>query len=185
MLSTLALVPLLGRAFGWRRDEVAVLMLCVALGNTSFIGFPMISALLGEQALPYAVVYDQFGTFLLLSTFGLVVIARYSGEAPPGWREIALRIVRFPPLWALAFGLVLMPETPPAWIAGGLQKLADALLPLVMLAVGLSLRLRLRAELLATGIDVTGDARLALGLGHLAACSDMLRVNVLKRRCRA
>lgn len=186
MLATVVLVPLLGRALHWRRDEVAVLMLCVALGNTSFVGFPMITALLGEQALPYAVVYDQFGTFLLLSTFGLIVIARYGGETPPGWREIALRIVRFPPLWALAFGLTLMPEAPPAWIAGGLQKLADALLPLVMLAVGLSLRLRLpREELgpLATGVVLAllVMPALALLLGHLFGMQgDMLRVNVLE-----
>ena len=152
---TWLLVGLATRAWNFRRDEHAVLLLCVGLANSSFIGYPMVRALLGEDAVQYAVVYDQFGTFVLLSTVGLYVVARYSGEAAPGARAIALRIARFPPAWALLCGLVLMPEQPPEWMASGLRRLADAMLPLVMLAVGLSIRLRLpRDELrpLATGL---------------------------------
>src|SRR3546814_6428673 len=62
------------------RDKHAVLLLTVVLGNTSFLGYPLVRALLGESALPYAVVYDQFGAFMLLSTFGLYVLARYGGD---------------------------------------------------------------------------------------------------------
>lgn len=143
MLCTLAAVNLATRAFGFARDVHAVLLICVALANSSFIGYPMVRALLGDHALPYAVVYDQFGTFVLLSTFGLYVIARYSGDTPPTAAQILLRIARFPPLWALLFALTLMPEQPPGWIGTGLKQLADAMLPLVMLAVGFSIQLRL------------------------------------------
>ena len=143
MLCTLAAVSLATRVFGFARDVHAVLLICVALANSSFIGYPMVRALLGDHALPYAVVYDQFGTFVLLSTFGLYVIARYSGDTPPTAAQILLRIAKFPPLWALLFALTLMPEQPPAWIGTGLKQLADAMLPLVMLAVGFSIQLRL------------------------------------------
>jgi predicted permease len=155
LVATVALVSLGTRALGLRRDEHAVLLLCVALGNTSFLGYPLVRALLGEAALPYAVIYDQFGAFLILSTFGLYVLARYGGDARPTPGSMARRIVSFPPFLALVFGLTLMPEAPPAWIASGLQHLADALLPLVVLAIGLSLKLRLpRNELkpLAMGL---------------------------------
>ncbi len=186
MLLTLGLVSLATRVFGFQRQVHAVLLLCVALCNSSFIGYPMVRALLGEQALPYAVVYDQFGTFVLLSTFGLYVLARYSGDTPPGAGQIVLRIVRFPPLWALVFALTLMPATPPTWIALALKNLADAMLPLVMLAVGLTIQLRLsRAELLPLGVGlllklivlpaVAIPLSLAFGLS-----GDMLRVNVLE-----
>jgi len=141
--TTVALVTLATRAFGFRRDEHAVLLLCVALGNTSFIGYPMVRALLGEDALPYAVVYDQFGTFVLLSTYGLYVLAKYGGDAPPTGRQILLRILKFPPVWALLLGLTVMPEQSPPWIAAAMQKLAEALLPLAMLAVGLSIQLKM------------------------------------------
>jgi len=143
MLCTLAGVSLATRVFGFARDVHAVLLICVALSNSSFIGYPMVRALLGDHALPYAVVYDQFGTFVLLSTFGLYVIARYSGDTPPTAAQILLRIAKFPPLWALLFALTLMPEQPPGWMGTGLKQLADAMLPLVMLAVGFSIQLRL------------------------------------------
>ena len=149
------LLRLLAPRMRLRRDELGVLLLCTMLGNTSYIGYPMIEALLGAQALPYAVVYDQFGTFVMLSTLGLVVLARYGGDAPPTARAIALRIVRFPPVWALVFGLTLMPEQPPTWIASALGQLASVMLMLVMLAVGLTIQLRLpRDEIapLATGL---------------------------------
>lgn len=185
-LATIALVTLAGRLLHFRRDEHAVLLLCVALGNTSFIGYPMVRALLGESALPFAVVYDQLGTFVLLSTFGLYVLARYSGDTPPSARAIAMRMLKFPPLWALLSGLTLMPEQPPAWIASGLQRLADALLPLVMLAVGLSIQLKLpRDEVkpLATGLllklvvmpAIAVPLSLLFGMGGL-----MLQANALE-----
>ena len=185
-IATVALVALATRLFGFRRDEHAVLLLCVALGNTSFIGYPMVRALLGEDALPYAVVYDQFGTFVLLSTFGLYVLAKYGGDAPPTARQILLRIAKFPPVWALLLGLTVMPEQPSAWIAAALQKLADALLPLVMLAVGLSIQLKLPRDevkplvsglLLKLVVMPALALPLALGFGMQGA---MLQVNVLE-----
>ena len=186
MLATIALVWPLSRWLRFGRDETAVVLLCVALCNSSFIGYPMVSALLGADALPYAVVYDQFGTFVLLSTFGLAVLARYSGDTPPGWRDIVRRIVRFPPVWALVFGLTLMPAAPPEWIASALQNLAAAMLPLVMLAVGLSIQLRMpRDELrpLATGLvlKLLVMPAIALPLSLLFGMSGkMLQANVLE-----
>lgn len=141
--ATVALVGALSRWLQFRRDEHAVLLLTVALGNTSFLGYPLTRALIGEHALPYAVVYDQFGAFLILSTFGLWVLARYGGDTTPNARDMLRRVLRFPPLWALLIGFTVMPAEPPSWIAGGLQRLSDALLPLAMLTIGLSVKLAL------------------------------------------
>lgn len=155
LLATIVLVTLLARALRFRDDERAVLLLTVALGNTSFLGYPLTRALIGEHALPYAVIYDQFGAFLILSTFGLWVLARYGGDRKPTAREMLARVVRFPPIWALVIGFTIMPAEPPAWVAGGLQRLSDALLPLAMLTIGLSVKLALpRDELkpLAAGL---------------------------------
>jgi malate permease and related proteins len=146
---SVGVVVLLARALRLREDERAVLLLCVPLGNTSFLGYPLVRALLGEPALPYAVIYDQFGTFLILSTWGLWVLARYGGDAPPTAATVARRVLRFPPFLALVVALLLMPAAPPAWIDAILQRLADALLPVVALAVGLTLRLRLPRDELA------------------------------------
>lgn len=166
--ATVLAVSGLTRWLRLRRDEHAVLLLCVALGNTSFLGYPLVRALLGEAALPYAVIYDQFGAFLILSTFGLYVLARYGGDAEPTPRDMLRRVATFPPFLAMLFGLTLMPAEPPSWIAGGLQRLADALLPLVVLAIGLGLKLKLpRDELrpLVAGLALKLAVMPALALG--------------------
>ena len=186
MLATCALVAWGSRVLRIDRPRQGVLLLCVALGNTSFIGYPMVRALLGEDALPYAVVYDQFGTFVLLSTFGLYVLAAYAGDARPGLRQMLGRVLRFPPVWALAFAVLLMPAQPPGWIAAALKTLSDAMLPLVMLSVGLSIQLRLpRAELPALGygllLKLLVLPALALPLAWAFGLSGQaLRVNVLE-----
>ena len=186
MLASVALVGLGSRVLPMTRDQRGVLLLCVALGNTSFIGYPMVRALLGEPALPYAVVYDQFGTFVLLSTFGLYVLASHGGDSRPGVRDMLARVLRFPPVWALLFALTLMPAQPPHWIGAALKTLADAMLPLVMLAVGLSIQLRLpRAELPALGygllLKLVLLPALALPLGLLFGLDGTaLQVNVLE-----
>jgi predicted permease len=186
LAATVPAVGLLARGLRLRDEERAVLLLTVALGNTSFLGYPLTRALIGEHALPYAVVYDQFGAFLILSTFGLWVLAHYGHEHKPGLREMLLRVVKFPPLWALLLGFTLMPAQPPAWIAGGLQRLADALLPLAMLAIGLSVRLTLpREELrpLAAGLLLKLALMPALAVllvPWLGLQGDMARVTVLE-----
>lgn len=166
LLLSIALVSVLAAALRLRDDERGVLLLCVPLGNTSFLGYPLIEALLGAEALPYAVIYDQFGSFLMLSTWGLWVLARYGGDAKPTLRDIGKKLLRFPPFLALVLALTLMPAEPPAPIAAILQRLSDVLLPLAALAVGLSLKFRLpRDELAPLGVGLV----LKLALLPLAA----------------
>lgn len=152
LLASAGAVVVVARLLHLRADERAVLLLCVPMGNTSFLGYPLVEALLGEPALPYAVIYDQFGTFIILSTWGLWVLARYGGDSPPTLATIAGRVVRFPPFLALVLALTLMPESPPAAVEAVLRRLADSLLPVVAFAVGLEIKLRLpRRELAPLG----------------------------------
>jgi predicted permease len=72
------------------------------------------------------------------------------------------------------------------WIAGGLQRLAEALLPLAMLAIGLSVRLTLPREELAPlaaglGLKLAVMPALALVLvPWLGLSGDMARTTVLE-----
>jgi predicted permease len=186
LAASVVAVTLCARWFKFRDDERAVLLLTVALGNTSFLGYPLTRALIGEQALPYAVIYDQFGSFLIMSTFGLWVLARYGGDVRPTAGGMLLRVLKFPPLWALIIGVTVMPAEPPQWIAGALQRLSDALLPLAILAIGLSVKFALpRDELkpLATGLVLKLVMMPALALllvPLLGLHGDMARTTVLE-----
>ena len=186
LLASVVLVTLAARVLRFREDERAVLLLTVALGNTSFLGYPLTKALIGEHALPYAVIYDQFGAFLILSTFGLWVLARYGGDRKPTADDILRRVATFPPFWALIVGITVMPAEPPAWFGGALQRLTDALLPLAMLTIGLSVKLALpRDELkpLAVGLLLKLLAMPALAwllVRAMGMGGDMARATVLE-----
>ena len=52
--------------------EAAVLLLTVGLGNTSFVGFPLLEAFFGKSALATGVLVDQPGSFLVLGTLGVL-----------------------------------------------------------------------------------------------------------------
>jgi predicted permease len=47
------------------------LILTAGLGNTSFLGFPIIEALYGQEGMKTAILVDQPGTFVVLSTLEL------------------------------------------------------------------------------------------------------------------
>lgn len=178
-----ALVLLGARTFRFGRTVTGALLVCVPLGNTSFLGFPMIGALLGPAAIGHAVLYDQLGSFLLLATYGLFVVARFSGEVEPSFRNIARRVVTFPPFIALLLSLV--PVSHPALLDEVLAHLGDALVPVALFAVGLKLELRPPRDgaALAFGlaIKMLGAPLLVLGLGKaLGAHTLPARVAVLE-----
>jgi malate permease and related proteins len=115
----------------------AALLLVMPLGNTSFVGIPIIHTLLGEEAIGYVLMYDQFGTFLILSLYGSAVIARYeTGKFHK--RLMMKKLLLFPPfvflLFALFFGEVSGDAQP------YLQTLASTLVPLALISVGYSMK---------------------------------------------
>jgi predicted permease len=133
-------VTVIARLLGWPRSVLGALLLCAPIGNTSFVGIPIIAALRGSEAVHYALLYDQFGSFLILSTYGTLVLARVAGGPAPGLGAVALRVLKFPPFIALM--LALIPLQHPPLLDAMLQRVADTLAPVAVFAVGLRLRLR-------------------------------------------
>lgn len=119
---------------------MGALILTGAMGNTAFVGLPMIEAFYGKEGLPVGILADQMGTFLVLSTLGMVTAAKLSSsEVSPG--SIVKRIVVFPPFQALVAGVLLIPVEFPAWVEEVLSRLGATLPPLALLSVGFALRL--------------------------------------------
>ncbi|HEX4047625.1 MAG TPA: AEC family transporter, partial [Elusimicrobiota bacterium] len=124
-----------GRLRGWSPGVVGALIMTAGLGNTSFLGFPLLRALYGERAIPVGVLTDQPGSFLVLSTLGLVAASYYSsGRATLS--AVLGRMARFPPMWALAAAVLLrrVPLAPPA--VAFLLLGNRTLIPLALISVG-------------------------------------------------
>jgi malate permease and related proteins len=134
---------LIGRWLHWSREQIGCLTLVCGLGNTSFIGFPLIEALRGTKALALAAVADQIGGFPCLVIGGSIVVALYTG-GKPRVGDIAKKIVRFPPFGAFMVGIIAGQFGGwPALIDDIFVRIGATLVPLALFSVGLQLRLRL------------------------------------------
>ena len=143
------LLLVLARLLSWSREITGALLLLVPLGNTSFLGIPMVKAFFGETGIPFAVLYDQLGSFLALATYGSVVLAYYGHqENGPTMRSVIKKIATFPPFLSLLLAFFLKDIAMPHAVNSLLQSLAATLVPVVMIAVGFQLTLRLSPEVL-------------------------------------
>jgi predicted permease len=142
------------RTFGWGAPTTGALILTGALGNTSFVGLPMIECFFGREHLGIGILIDQLGTYVVLSTVGLLLAATLSaGELT--LRVIARRILCFPPFLAVLLAFATAPLALPQWVEAALARLGDTLAPLALFSVGYQLRLgalRSRWRPLAAGL---------------------------------
>lgn len=181
-----ALFALLGKLRGWSPQRVGCLTLVCGLGNTSFMGYPMMEAMHGKAGLSLAVIADQLGCFPLLASAGIVVASLYSGKVASA-RAIVRRVFTFPAFLSLIVGVVIgFVGGWPAAVDKVLMQLGQTLTPLALFSVGLQFRLHLQRDqvgALATGLGwkLLAAPLLMLGIGTLAGISGLtLTVSVLQ-----
>lgn len=160
---------LVARRAGLEARTVGALVLTGGLANTSFVGLPMIEAHVGAHGMSYGIVIDQLGSYLALSTVGIMLAASCSGERAT-WRMLLRRVFGFPPFIALALALALRPVSFAPALDDALARLGATVAPIALLSVGCQLRfgaIRERARALALGLGY----KLILGpLAVLLAC---------------
>lgn len=150
LLLSCSAILLLSKILQWERATTGCLLLLIPLGNTSFLGIPMVKAFFGDQAIPYAVLYDQLGSFLALATYGSAILAFYgSGESRRTLTMVMQKVVSFPPFIALILAFALKAFSYPTVAVSLLKVLSSTLVPLVMIAVGFQLTLRLSREVIS------------------------------------
>jgi predicted permease len=136
-------------------SHTALLVTC-GLGNTAFIGFPMIAAFYGESEIHHAVVIDQL-TFILFATVGVITILRTSAEKSKNINllYVVKKIFRFPPFLACLAALIL-PLFMDISVANPLlDKLVATMSPMALFSIGLQLKLgaiRQEWKLLSAGL---------------------------------
>jgi predicted permease len=144
LLFSAGLVLGAARLWRWPRATTGVLLLVVPLGNTSFMGVPMIQAFFGAGGIPYLIVYDQIGTMLIFASYGSLILALYGRGGAADLVAVTRRALLFPPTIALLLGLALRAWPYPTALALVLEGIAATLTPLVMTAIGFQMTLRLR-----------------------------------------
>jgi len=111
------------------------------LGNTAFLGFPMIAAFYGESEIHHAVVFDQM-TFLLFSSLGVITILRASSENTDTLNitYFVKKILRFPPFIGCLVALIFSRFFDFTPVNPLLDKLVATMSPMALFSIGLQLK---------------------------------------------
>lgn len=171
LILSAALVYWGGKMFQWSRKTIGVLLLVVPIGNTSFMGVPMVMAFFGETGIPHLIVYDQVGTMLIFAIYGSAILALYGNNTTLKTSDIAIRAALFPPTLALFVGLAFRSWPYPQSIIDMLNTLAGMLTPLVMTAIGFQLRIKLSPAILKPLGFALAIKLIIAPLGALLGCS--------------
>lgn len=142
-----AFFNVLGRIYGWSRKLIGALTIVCGLGNTSFVGFPVIEALYGKKGLETAIIVDQPGSFLVMATLGIIVAVFYS-RGTPNPKAIVKKILLFPPfvafMVAITFTVLALDFIDP--LQSVFNRLGATVSPVALISVGLQLKIEKKSK---------------------------------------
>ncbi len=177
VLAGLALTALGCRWCAARRPVTGAMLLAGAWPNATYMGLPVLASLFGQAGEAVAIQYDLFACTPLLLTLGIHLAQRFGNTQAAAHPLHAL--LRVPPLWAAAVAVALNAAGVPA-VAGvidGLRLAGAAVVPLMLFALGLSLRTdtwragQWRPLLVVAAVQLVLLPPLAHGLGRLLGLS--------------
>lgn len=156
----------LGKFKKWDRSTIGCIIITAGLANTSFLGFPIIEALYGTEGLKIAVLIDQPGSFVIVSSFAIIVASIY-GNTRQRKRVITKNILSFPPFlfFVIALAMNLLDIRTDGLAKTILERFALTLTPIALISVGLQTKLQAGA---------IKDQALWLGLGFKLLVAPLL-----------
>lgn len=141
LISVVTYLGLIAFSYGYARvikmetARMDVTQFSLVFANVSFMGFPIISVLYGEQGVFYAALFN-IPFQVLLVTLGVVFVTRHS-EASSGKMNLRKALVS-PGLIAIfiGFGFFVLPATIPTPLLQSLQMIGGITTPLSMIVIG-------------------------------------------------
>ena len=123
-----------------KKNVVGAVLLAAAFPNATYLGYPLLKSTLGDWAGPIAIQYDLLACTPLLLTVGIMLAAHFGdkGEKPHPFYTL----IKVPPLWAAAIAILLNMShiDSPEWLQGLLTMMGSAVIPLMLIAIGLALK---------------------------------------------
>ncbi|MCX8094848.1 MAG: AEC family transporter [Caldisericia bacterium] len=129
---------ILGSIYFKDKKELATLILICVMGNTAFLGYPLVEMFFGTKNLPFGIFYDQvhFYTFLIIIYPLISYISRSEN------RGIKSSFIT-PPVISFLISLILRNFTMPQIVIESLNVLKQSVTPLVLLYLGINLDLNI------------------------------------------
>lgn len=185
ILASLLVMGWLCNACGMDMPTRGAALIAAAFPNATYLGLPVLEATLGKEARSIAIQYDLFACTPLLLTIGVWVAMRYGNAS--GARLGLGNLFKVPALWAALLAVILnmlavpVPEGLRTW----LQTLANGVVPLMLISLGLSLYISrehlqsMRSIFPVLGIKLIFMPAVVLGLSMSLGMHGMLQQAVV------
>lgn len=141
ILGNLLLSYFVGKFLKLDKKTLATFMIIATFGNTSFIGLSYIDTFYGQDYVVYALIYDLFGSFLLLVSLGMIIINWGSGQHV-NFKGIVKSVLFFPPIIMFFLTVFAKSFEMPAYVINTSEALGATLVPIAMIAIGMKLELK-------------------------------------------
>ena len=135
------------RAAHWQRPTQGAFLLSAMLGNTGYIGYPVVLLLpqLGTEYFGWAVFYDLLGTVFGAYGLGVLIAANFGSNVLEArlsspWRQSLVTLLKTPTMPAFLLGLLLRPVMLPHWLDKGLQGFAWSMVMFSLVLMGMRLQ---------------------------------------------
>lgn len=116
------------------------LMLAAIFPNVTYLGLPVLDQVLGSWTNSVVLQFDLFACTPVLMTLGILMAHHYGSTERPV--HPLHELMRVPPLWAVAFAIMFnvfdVPQ--PQIVHGTLSVLSGGVVPLMLIALGMSIR---------------------------------------------
>ncbi len=127
------------------RAQQGALMLAATFPNATYMGLPVTSEVLGNWAQEMVLKFDLFACTPILLSIGIMMGQAYGDQAhhqSDTHTNPFKELLKVPPLWALvlACGLNLTQTPQPEMLGHALHTLAGGVVPLMLIALGMSIR---------------------------------------------
>ncbi|MVF21951.1 AEC family transporter [Methylocaldum sp. BRCS4] len=141
ILFGIAITWLAARLIKLAPQRLGAAMLSIAFSNVTYMGLPVLEQTFGAWARTIVIQIDLFASMPLVFTLG-ILIARHYGTTNSENGSMLRSLLLNPPLWAaaVALGLNFAGVAQPAWMERFLMGLSAAVVPLMLISLGLGLR---------------------------------------------
>jgi malate permease and related proteins len=132
------------RVSSWSSGTQGSFLLAMMVGNTGYMGYPVILSVVGKEYFAYAVFYDLLGSTLGAYGLGVALAAYYgtsanSKDQKKWWINIFDRLIRNPALWSLVLGLSISNIKLPDEFEITIKTVSIPIVPLSLVMIGLQL----------------------------------------------
>ncbi|OLP17973.1 transporter [Leptolyngbya sp. 'hensonii'] len=132
-----------GMETAWGRGTQGSFLMAMMVGNTAYMGFPVVLSLVGPEYFVWAVLYNTFGTTLGLHGLGFTVAAHFGkrkeGEQRQQSQNLVMVLLKNPALWSFVIGIAVQNIPLPGLVEQSLQTGAKTIVNLSLVLIGMQL----------------------------------------------